>query len=209
MPTDPSINKVELLKLDKDSEEYKRVVEFFYLTMPSHQNEKPLNTIKEINKIVNPTLREYWTKELEMCKKLNHEHPVTEYTRLLWHGTSGTHPKIIYQSIKGWKVNYAGEGNLWGKGLYFSQDAAYSAGKYAYMTSSGTQLLLLAEVIIGSSLYLHESKDTKKYKDAPTNIDTGNPYDCVIGNRHGTWIFVTYESSRAFPTYMVEYDPRS
>jgi len=203
----PTGMKVELIKLDKGSEEFKRVSDFFSITMPKKVNDKPTNTIKEITKVYNPTLLEYWNKELEMVKKLNQDRPVVEYTRLLWHGTSHTDPKIIYNSTKGWKVNYAGEGNLWGKGLYFSQDAAYSAGKYAFMTSSGTQLLLLAEVIVGWSLYLQESKETKKYKDAPVNPDTNNPYDCVIGNRHGTWIFVTYESSRAYPTYVVEYHP--
>jgi len=206
-PTEKWASKVEVKVLDKNSEEFKKVSEYFKITMPqSNAVGKPTNTLVEISKIYNTTLREYWAKELEMVKKLNNNSPM-EYTRLLWHGTSQTHPEKIYQSTKGWKLNYAGEGNLWGKGLYFSQDAFYSAGKYAYMTQKGTQLLLLADVIIGSSTYLQESKESKKLKDAPTNPFTNNPYDCVIGNRHGTWIFVTYESSRAYPTYLVEYHP--
>jgi len=172
-----------------------------------NQNGKPLNSIVEISKIYNTNLREYWLKELEMVKKCNNNSDM-EYTRLLWHGTSHTHPQKIYNSSKGWKLNYAGEGNLWGKGLYFSQDAIYSSGKYAFFkTPQGTQLLLLADVILGSSTYLQESKETKKLKDAPLNPLSNNPFDSVIGNRHGTWIFVTYESSRAYPVYLVEYKP--
>jgi len=153
-----------VVKLEKDSKEYKLASDYFHVSIPRIENGKPHNTIVEISKIYNTPLREYWTKELEMVKKLNNDSTKMEYTRLLWHGTSNTHPEKIYQSTKGWKLNFAGEGNLWGKGLYFSQDAIYSSGKYAFTTHSGTKLLLLADVILGSSTYLQETKETKKIK---------------------------------------------
>eukprot|EP01124_Arcella_intermedia_P007792 TRINITY_DN14824_c0_g1_i1.p1 TRINITY_DN14824_c0_g1~~TRINITY_DN14824_c0_g1_i1.p1 ORF type:complete len:678 (-),score=158.38 TRINITY_DN14824_c0_g1_i1:26-1840(-) len=203
----PQGNTNTLIELEPNSEEFVNVSNFFYLTMEKscRDTAEPMNTILKINKIWNPTLYQYWENELNMCKKINTERNeaefIKEWTKLLWHGTSSTNPSVIYNSTKGWKVNYAGEKNLWGKGLYFSQDAAYSSGKYAYTTKSGTQLLLLAEVIVGNSITISESSESKKFKDAPVS------YDCVIGNRHGTWIYVTYESSRAYPTYMIEYHP--
>jgi len=197
---------LEILNLPLDGEEFQRVSKMFYITMPSNVKGRKTNTIVNIQKVINTTLRKNWSHELEMCRNRNKKAPLHEYVRLLWHGTSNTNPKIIYESDKGWKVNYAGDGNLWGKGLYFSQDAVYSGGKYAFMTEKGTQILLLAEVIVGDCIYLQETKETKKMKDAPMKPD-GKIYDCVIGNRHNTWIYVTYDSSRAYPTYMVEYHP--
>jgi len=48
-----------------------------------------------------------------------------EYEKLLWHGTGTTDPNIIANG--GWKINWAGDKNLWGRGTYFASDAAYSA----------------------------------------------------------------------------------
>jgi len=70
-----------------------------------------------------------------------------------------------------------------------------------------TQILLLSEVIIGDSVHCLENKNLRE--PSFKNGSDGPRFDSVIGNRHGTWIFVTYATGRAYPTYMIEYDPNS
>ena len=44
----------------------------------------------------------------------------------LWHGTSGTNPKMIMDSQReGFDSTYASEG-LWGRGIYTAVNAKYS-----------------------------------------------------------------------------------
>ncbi len=54
----------------------------------------------------------------------------------MFHGTSGTDPKLIYQSEEGFNVNYSNAG-FWGKAIYFAENSSYSNASYSYKLSSG------------------------------------------------------------------------
>ena len=41
----------------------------------------------------------------------------------LYHGTSSCEPKLIYED--GLNINYAVDGRMWGKALYFAQNFNY------------------------------------------------------------------------------------
>jgi len=61
-------------------------------------------------------------------------------------------------------------------------------------------------VIVGDTIHSLENKDLR---EPPFKNGTdGSRYDSIIGNRHGTWVYVTYATGRAYPTYMIEYDPK-
>jgi len=120
-----------------------------------------------------------------------------EYKKILWHGTGSLDPQIIWSTPGNWKPNYSSDKNLWGRGCYFASDAAYSAN-YAYRSSSGTKILLLAEVIVGQAIQCMENSYI--VDNPPTPM-----INCVVGYRHGAWIYVVYESALAYPVYSVEW----
>jgi len=208
-----SNKKAELVLLDPNSEEWSKVSQFFHLTMPSKTRSgvldrasgktgkyKDCHAIVKIEKIVNPTLREHWEHELQMVKKNNGNDPNIEYVKLLFHGTSKTPPKIIYEADKGWKISYSRDDSLWGRGLYFALDSIYTHN-YTYRTKVNRKVFL-AEVIVGDGVHCEEDSTLRE----PPEKENGKRYDSVIGHRHDTWIWVTYDDARAYPTYLIEYN---
>jgi len=96
----------------------------------------------------------------------------------------------------GWKINFAGDKNLWGKGTYFASDAAYSAS-YAYQDKkTGNKRIFLAKVITGLGLQCLENKNIK---------DIPKGYNSIVGWRHGSWIYVLYDNSLACPWYLIDW----
>jgi len=208
--------KVELVSIEPSSIEWERVSQFFHLTMPSKIRTglleratgkgakfKDCHTITKIDKIVNPTLRAHWEHELKMLLNSTPNDPKkTEYVKLLFHGTSKTHPKIIYEADQGWKISYSRDDALWGRGLYFAQSSNYSHN-YSFKTNTKTRKVFLAEVIVGDAIHLEEDSTLRQppLKNNSENIR----YDSVIGLRHDTWIWIIYDDARAYPTYLIEY----
>lgn len=45
--------------------------------------------------------------------------------KLLWHGTSGADPFLVYQGEEGFDMKFAHSG-MWGRGLYFAANSSYS-----------------------------------------------------------------------------------
>ena len=78
----------------------------------------------------------------------------------LWHGTGTLDPARIYEDTQdGFMVQRATGRNLWGRGNYFAEKAAYSnADKYAFQVhvegmpaGEGYRELLLAKVLVGEA----------------------------------------------------------
>jgi hypothetical protein len=53
----------------------------------------------------------------------------------MFHGTSSTDPKKIFQSEEGFNVNYANDG-FGGKAIYFAENSSYS-NSYSFKLPSG------------------------------------------------------------------------
>ena len=73
----------------------------------------------------------------------------------LFHGTRNTDPKLIYEDRQDcFNINYSGENNLLGKGIYFAAKPEYSVG-YSFKNkdkgifSSDTKSMFYCEVIVG------------------------------------------------------------
>jgi hypothetical protein len=180
------------------SEEGRRICAYFLLTVPAQQNNVPLNEIVKIQRLFYPELREKFEQNLSHAQALHSGNPLfansIQYTRLLWHGTGHTDPMVIAKG--GWKINYSSDRNLWGKGSYFASDAAYSAS-YAFQDKvTGNRKMFLAQVITGLGLQCLENGNIKDVPDG---------YNSIVGFRHGSWIYITYDNGLAFPTYLVEW----
>jgi len=174
--------------------EYHKVADLFYISIPQKAQ------IVAIEKILNFNLRRNWQHELKNVQDANNNVQM-KYTRLLFHGTGGCDPRVIYEGDKGFLINFASDG-LWGRGVYFAQDAIYSH-KYTYRLPSGSRKMILAEVITGDGITLEEDRTIRV---PPPKDESGKKqFDCVIGMRHETFIYICYDNGRAYPTYVIEY----
>ena len=96
----------------------------------------------EIAKICNSVLLdkfEYFLRK-EVGKQLKRtDSPLVyhDFLRLLFHGTCATDPSLIYDSEEGFDFRFAKETGMFGTGIYFALDPAYSH-LYAYKVK-GTQ----------------------------------------------------------------------
>lgn len=183
----------------EDITEWKLVSDYFYITMPKTKNGRPYNTITKIIRYNPPALLANYDAKLPQARAVHDSKSKKfqnsiEYEKLLWHGTGSLPPRVIVEN--GWKINYAGDKNLWGRGTYFASDASYSAG-YAYQDNkTGHKQLFLAKVITGLGLQCLENKNIK---------EEPRGYNSIVGWRHGSWIYVVYDNARACPCYLVEW----
>jgi len=165
--------------------------------MPKEKDGKPINTITKIWRYSRPDIVEKYKTKLTEAINVHIKDPIFQssihYQKLLWHGTGTTDPSIIARD--GWKINWAGDKNLWGRGTYFASDAAYSAG-YAFEDKTGHKQIFLAKVITGLGLQCLENKNIR---------DIPEGYNSIVGWRHGSWIYVLYDNNRACPWYLVEW----
>jgi len=189
--------------LVKGTEEFSKVADLFYLSMSRRAKgiNEDITEIVCIEKICNPNLRRNWRHELENVRIANDSQDII-YTRMLFHGTGACDPRIIYEDDKGFLINFASDDGLWGRGVYFAQDATYSH-KYSFRTPTNTYKMILAQVITGDGIHLDEDRNVRL---PPLKDESGKKrFDCVIGMRHGTFIYVCYDNGRAYPTYVIEY----
>jgi len=201
-----SYSKSERLKdyltlntLKLDSDEFKRVSDYFCLSMPHAK-------VTKVQKINNTHLRKQWIEELFCVRKFNNNEKL-QYVRLLFHGTSRTKPSVIYESSEGWQIQYANNAGKWGAGCYFAEDSKYSGRKYSYKVNRVTYQMFLAEVIVGEPFF---SPKPTKYKLPPqrqwqSSTFPNLNYDSVQAVDHGTNIFIVYDNKRAYPTYLITY----
>jgi len=222
-PNDDLRNNFKLLMLSVGDKEYQSTVEYFKETMP-------YASIFSVKKVVNHHLRKAWEFERSLIreKTLGKDCVVSptmdNQVKLLFHGTRSCRPHVICNSDKGFLPQFAGMG-MWGLGTYFSEKAAYS-DRYAYrmpkeeileelpMAESSVSKLrqmILCEVIVGDSCYSFPNKSLKippaKNPGAVnSHLDFAvNRYDSIWGITFGTKVYVTYDSPRAYPTYLITY----
>ena len=67
----------------------------------------------------------------------------------LWHGTGTNKPEVI--ATTGFDIAYSEDLGYWGRGIYFAQDATYSAPAYCYKPEGTTKTyeIFLADVVLG------------------------------------------------------------
>lgn len=116
--------------------------------------------------------------------------------RLLFHGTRELDPKKIYKNFDtGFDLQFASQSGLFGKGLYFAQNAIYSHG-YRFATRNKTFQMILADVFVGKSRHL-SSKNNSHLIKAPEG------YDSVFSSKE---FFIIYNNFHSYPLYLIEYE---
>jgi hypothetical protein len=160
----------------------------------------PASAITKLERVQNVMLWEYYCMRKERMARLGAGQPPAEVK--LWHGTSQTDPKLIYEDeADGFMMQYCRSG-MWGRGLYFAQNASYSGGAYAHTCDDGTKCVLYASLLSGDETHvMPHNGSLVRCPDKPG----GGRYDTVTGDTGGSKVYIVYENGRAYPEYLVTY----
>ncbi|KAL4499717.1 hypothetical protein ABPG72_017257 [Tetrahymena utriculariae] len=121
---------------------------------------------------------------------------------LLFHGTRCNKPEMIYNGTEeGFDFRLSAHG-MYGRGTYFHEMASYSDA-YAYHDGS-KKVFFLAQVLVGN-YYVGGSNS---YVSPPIISGTnGVRYDSIRSNySEGQNMFIIYHNSKAYPTYLIDYN---
>ncbi len=89
---------------------------------------------------------------------------------MLYHGTRGTKPAMVYNSKEGFDMRYS-HGGTWGFANYFAVNASYS-DKYHHPHNEMRQMFY-AQVMIGNTIVMQPNNGLKM----PPPLNAANPND--------------------------------
>lgn len=128
-----------------------------------------------------------------MKKHLSQSEQLNE--KWLFHGTKQQHIEAICQQGFDWRVSGASFGALFGKGIYFARDSLLSL-----QFTCGSHTMFLARVLVGDFCV-----GEKSYVRPPEK-SKGILYDSCVDDLENPGRFVIFETSQAYPEYLIEYE---
>jgi HEPN domain-containing protein len=182
------------------SPEYKKIADLFKKTLPNVK-------IHCIERIQN---RELWTKYKDRRREIERDADLRIVDEImLFHGTRGTCPEMIYGSETGFDMRFSHDG-LWGYGNYFAVNAKYSL-HFAYNKGNNQLQMFVARVSPGASK--NHGHNQVRYKVPPERETTGlhlpgqvrRRYNSVNAFTNGSEIYITYEHHLAYPEYLITF----
>lgn len=196
---------LQLIKLTTDSMEWSNVVQLF---------KKSLSTanIMEIERVQNQWL---WRKYTSQKEALELKNRGRTNEKLLFHGTRGNNPSLIYNGENGFDMRMSNQG-MWGQANYFAVNSNYS-DSYAYVNGDVRQMFLVKVLTGDSCELLPDSKlrmPPKKPKSQQNQGAQGHSgslrfevkrYDTVCGTTGGSQVYMTYDNEKAYPAYLIHY----
>jgi hypothetical protein len=187
-----------LVELDNDKAEYDMAVQCMH--------EKGFSAdIIRVERVQNPELYRWYHKKR---KEIADKNEGDENEALLKHGTSKTSPSVIWNSgshtnTYGFDFRYSSDNNFYGRGSYFTDDAAYTHN-YAYCLPDGDKSerqVFLAFVTQGKS---EQKEETDRRSGHIMNPSAG--YQSIRGPISGSLQgIVVYEFNQSYPAYLVTY----
>ncbi|XP_046562493.1 protein mono-ADP-ribosyltransferase PARP11-like [Haliotis rubra] len=178
--------------VDDTTEEYKKVKDLFYKTLPSSR------VIKSIKRIENGELwANYYVRKGQMTIKAGK--PVKEMS--LFHGTLEQYIDPICH--QGFDSRFSGKtsGTKYGHGSYFARDAKYS-DCYTEKTESQKKMFV-AKVLVGES-----ARGSPDYVRPPPKSaqNVYELYDSCVNHPSDPSIFVIFSPEQSYPEYLISYD---
>ena len=185
-----------LIELNKHSKEYQDIYNRIIKTVPTF-------VIAKIERIQNKHLWKYYQNQIEFLKDKGS--PINE--KFLFHGSAVLRvPDLLYDGEIGFQMQFSNAG-MWGRGIYFAENASYSKSGYAFNNSDGTHSLFLARVALGDFI---EQPSNNSYV-LPPEKPQGNKqfakarYDSIKGYTGGSDVYIIYENGRAYPEYLITF----
>ncbi|CAF1263615.1 unnamed protein product [Adineta ricciae] len=166
--------------VSKGTKEYQSIINEFDKKMKGKYTE-----IVKLERINN----ERWRTQYEAHRKDFKSRLNEDTEKILYHGCPEAAAKSIMQDC--FNRSYAGiNGTLFGWGVYFSSDAAYSHG-YATRNTRGERCVFVARVLVGKT-----TQGNKSMKTRPVGFDS---------TTDGKHIYVTYHDAQAYADYLITY----
>ena len=191
-PQNTKKRNCELVSVAQGAPEWCEVEGNMQLTMPSCQ-------LLELKRIQNESLHEYYCMRRDLMAKISGN--ASQLERHVWHGTRSNDPKVVYEDVQeGFMMQYSAQG-MWGRGLYFAENAAYSHN-YSWDLGNGTRQMMYTKLLCGEEVNVMPNDNTliaPPVKKAPVR------YDTVTGTTNGSKVYIVYENGRAYPEYLVTY----
>ncbi|XP_062864237.1 protein mono-ADP-ribosyltransferase PARP14-like [Trichomycterus rosablanca] len=153
--------------------------------------------ILTIERIQNETLwRNYINQKAFLERKNNHQ----KNEKLLFHGTGSDNIDKI--NDRGFNRSFAGtHGAMFGNGVYFAVDPAYSAQGYAKQDRLGHKRMYLARVLVG---HYTTGKPGLLAPPAKSSLKS-DLYDSVTNNHSNPTMFVIFHDVHAYPEYLITF----
>jgi hypothetical protein len=159
-------------------------------TMPTVQ-------IQKLERIQNVLLWKKYSMRKALMTEVNGKDP---NEKSVWHGTRGNDPKVIYEDKQDGFMFQHSQAGMWGRGIYFAENASYSDG-YAHNCGGGQKSFMLTKLLSGEETHIPSDGSLKMCPDKPG----GGRYDTVTGDTGGSKVYIVYENGRALPEYLVTY----
>lgn len=119
----------------------------------------------------------------------------------LYHGTSAESCDCIERDR--FDRSYAGaHAALFGKGVYFAVNAAYSANRFSPADALGLRRVYVARVLTGR--YTVGKSDFKA--PPPRGSDPTDCFDSVVDNQQTPSMFVIFHDDQAYPEYLITFN---
>ena len=111
--------------------------------------------------------------------------------KLLWHGTRNSDIHKIFKD--GLSSQFSEDTGLWGRAIYFADQAAYS-NNYSTKHEKNIRGLFLAFVLTGNHIEMAQDSSLRVTPDG---------FDSVKGITAGSEVYMIYHNERTYPMFYV------
>jgi len=169
--------------VDSSSEEFKEIAKLFHSGFAG----------TEVSKLTRIQNYELYNNYIEtMCSKTEVGPNLSNFRKLLFHGTRMNNPSLIYKDSKiGFELEKGNHNCRYGRGIYFG-GTSLTSHTYAYTTGPGKFQMLIADVYTGA---IHRKLSGSSFLALNSDQDS----------LHSGDMYVLYKNHQCYPLYLVDY----
>lgn len=150
-----------------------------------------------------------WKSYVSKRETLLEKNAVASQEPYVFHGTRQTNPADIYSSPEGFNLGFASQG-MWGTGLYFAKNSAYSGQGYHHQDpATNHRQMFLVRLLLGEVIDMPSDPKLRvppEIKNPSGHLGLKvNRYDTVSGETGGSRVFIVYDNNRAYPEYLLSF----
>mmetsp|Transcript_45696 Transcript_45696/g.33412 ORF Transcript_45696/g.33412 Transcript_45696/m.33412 type:complete len:174 (+) Transcript_45696:1474-1995(+) len=153
--------------------------------------------VQSVEKIYNCVIYDKFMNEFRRMLRKYPDWEIKRFMKHLFHGSSRTNPKLIYESEDGLDIRFSNAG-AYGQGVYFANNSQYSSG-YAFALRNRHQMFLCM-VLVGDSVQMQPGQ----YRIPPNKPNSKTErYDSINNGAGGH--FIVYDNTKIYPAYLITY----
>ncbi|XP_068231657.1 protein mono-ADP-ribosyltransferase PARP12-like [Palaemon carinicauda] len=154
--------------------------------------------VLSVERIINPHQWKAYQNKKHQMKLSFHDNQSLINEQYLFHGTKHRAVDEICKFNFDWRLHGSNVGNVYGHGVYFSNDASLS-NSYSETDSSGVKVMFIALVLVGS---MAVGDGSMKF---PPKREKDVWFDTTCDREHNARIFVKYNRDEYYPAYIAHF----